>query len=94
MSSVDISPRDALTRLGASTAEAVAQVLETLVPEQIERGDVTVAADGSSPFAGARFPAVAVRYGGWYTPVRVAVRRDGAACLHFCPASVGILRAV
>jgi flagellar motor switch protein FliN/FliY len=51
MSSEAVTPRDALMRLGASTAEAVAQVLETFVPGAVERGDVTVIADGHSPFA-------------------------------------------
>ena len=38
-------------RLGASTAEAIAQVLEMFTPGAVERGDVTVLADGTSPFA-------------------------------------------
>jgi flagellar motor switch protein FliN/FliY len=50
MSSVEITPREALLRLGASTAEAVAQVLETLAPGLIERGEVSVLADAASPF--------------------------------------------
>jgi len=47
----DITPREALMRLGASTAEAIAQVLEMFAPGAVERGDVTVLADGASPFA-------------------------------------------
>jgi flagellar motor switch protein FliN len=47
----DITPREALMRLGASTAEAIAQVLEMFTPGAVERGDVTVLADGTSPFA-------------------------------------------
>jgi flagellar motor switch protein FliN len=47
----DITPREALMRLGASTAEAVAQVLELFAPGDVQRGDVTVLADGASPFA-------------------------------------------
>ena len=50
MSAQDVTPREALMRLGGSTAEAVAQVLETFVPGAVERGDVTVIADGISPF--------------------------------------------
>lgn len=50
MSVHDVTPRQALMRLGGSTAEAVAQVLESFVPGAVERGDVTVAADGISPF--------------------------------------------
>ena len=49
--SEDVTPRETLLRLGGSTAEAVAQVLETFVPGAVERGDVTVVADGASPFA-------------------------------------------
>ena len=47
----DITPREALMRLGASTAEAVAQVLEMFTPGAVERGDVSVLPDGASPFA-------------------------------------------
>ena len=47
----DITPREALMRLGASTAEAVAKVLEMFVPGAVQRGEVTVLEDGSSPFA-------------------------------------------
>lgn len=50
MSVHDVTPRQALMRLGGSTAEAVAQVLESFVPGAVERGDVTVVADGISPF--------------------------------------------
>jgi flagellar motor switch protein FliN/FliY len=46
----DITPREALMRLGASTAEAIAQVLEMFAPGAVQRGDVTVIADGVSPF--------------------------------------------
>lgn len=47
----DITPREALMRLGASTAEAIAKVLEMFAPGTVERGEVTVLADGASPFA-------------------------------------------
>ena len=50
--SSDSTPRDALMRLGASTAEAIAQVLEMFAPGAVERGDVSVLTDGSSPFTG------------------------------------------
>ena len=46
----EVSQREALAHLGASTAEAVARVLEMFVPGGVERGDVTVTADGQSPF--------------------------------------------
>jgi flagellar motor switch protein FliN len=52
MSATDMTPRDALMRLGASTAEAIAQVLEMFAPGAIERGDVTVMGEGQSPFNG------------------------------------------
>ena len=52
MSTTDTTPRDALLRLGASTAEAIAQVLEMFAPGTIERGDVSVMAEGQSPFSG------------------------------------------
>lgn len=59
MSQKDITPRDALTRLGASTAEAIAQVLESFTPGAIERGEVSVLAEGSTPFANVPRGAVA-----------------------------------
>ncbi len=46
----DVSQREALTHLGASTAEAVARVLEMFVPGGVERGEVSVIADDRSPF--------------------------------------------
>jgi flagellar motor switch protein FliN/FliY len=52
MSSSDLAPRDALVRLGASTAEAIAQVLEMFAPGTIERGEVSVMGEGQSPFNG------------------------------------------
>lgn len=55
-----MSTRDALMRLGASTAEAIAKVLESLAPEQVERGDVSVLNPDTSPFATLETPAVAV----------------------------------
>jgi flagellar motor switch protein FliN/FliY len=51
MSTTDITQREALLRLGASTAEAIAQVLEMFAPGTVERGEVTVMPDGASPFA-------------------------------------------
>jgi flagellar motor switch protein FliN len=48
----DSTPRDALMRLGASTAEAIAQVLEMFAPGAVERGDVSVLTDGQSAFTG------------------------------------------
>lgn len=47
-----LTARDSLMRLGASSAEAIAQVLEMFAPGAVERGDVSVLADGASPFTG------------------------------------------
>jgi len=55
----DITQREALTRLGASTAEAVARVLEMFAPGSVERGDVTVIADEQSPFTNLPFGGIA-----------------------------------
>lgn len=52
MSTTEMTPREALMRLGASTAEAIAQVLEMFAPGSIERGDVSVMSEGQSPFNG------------------------------------------
>jgi flagellar motor switch protein FliN/FliY len=59
MSASDMSPREALMRLGASTAEAIAQVLEMFAPGAIERGDVSVMGEGQSPFNGIEAGSVA-----------------------------------
>lgn len=60
----DVTQREALTHLGASTAEAVARVLEMFVPGGVERGEVSVMAEGQNPFANLPFGGVAasVRY--------------------------------
>jgi len=54
---------DALMRLGASTAEAVAKALDAICAAPVERGDVSVVPADESPFNGFAFadgPAVAV----------------------------------
>jgi flagellar motor switch protein FliN len=48
----ELTTQDALVRLGASTAEAIAQVLEMFAPGAVERGDVSVMGEGQSPFNG------------------------------------------
>ena len=58
MSNPDITPQEALVRLGASTAEAVAQVFETYAPGLVERGEVTVLPDAGSAFDNLPFGAV------------------------------------
>lgn len=60
----DISAREALTHLGASTAEAVARVLEMFVPGGVERGEVSVIGESQNPFANLPMGGVAasVRY--------------------------------
>lgn len=59
MSQNQVTPREALTRLGASTAEAIAQVLEQFVPGEVQRGEVSVLPDGATPFTNLPFGAVA-----------------------------------
>jgi flagellar motor switch protein FliN/FliY len=54
------STADALMRLGASTAEAVAKALDAICPEPAERGDVAVVPGDRSPFEGFEGAAVAV----------------------------------
>jgi flagellar motor switch protein FliN/FliY len=51
MTEPEITPKEALMRLGASTAEAIVQVLETFLPGGIERGEVSVIEQGADPFA-------------------------------------------
>jgi flagellar motor switch protein FliN/FliY len=48
----ELTAQDALMRLGASTAEAIAQVLEMFAPGAVERGDVSVMGESQSPFNG------------------------------------------
>jgi flagellar motor switch protein FliN len=45
-----VNQREALLRLGASTAEAIAQVLEMFAPGAVERGEVSVLEGRDSPF--------------------------------------------
>jgi len=46
-----VDQHEALLRLGASTAEAIAQVLEMFAPGEVERGEVSVLEGDGSPFA-------------------------------------------
>jgi flagellar motor switch protein FliN/FliY len=55
-----MNTNEALMRLGASSAEAIAKVLDSLCPDQVERGDVSVLNPDTSPFATLEMPAVAV----------------------------------
>ncbi len=59
MSNPDITPQAALVRLGASTAEAVAQVFESYAPGLVERGEVTVLPDAGNAFENLPFGAIA-----------------------------------
>jgi flagellar motor switch protein FliN len=54
-----MNAQDALMRLGASTAEAIAKVLETIGGAPVERGEVTLLPADESPFAVLDLPAVA-----------------------------------
>jgi flagellar motor switch protein FliN/FliY len=51
MSGAEPTQRDALLRLGASTAEAIAQVLEMFAPGEVTRGDVTLMDASAKPFS-------------------------------------------
>lgn len=51
MSVSDPGQRDALLRLGGATAEALANVLESLSPGNVTRGSVTVCDEGEDPLA-------------------------------------------
>lgn len=53
-----MTTEEALVRLGESTAEAVAGVLQTLAPDGVERGVVSVAGAETDPLNGIRAPAV------------------------------------
>jgi flagellar motor switch protein FliN/FliY len=53
-----VTTDDALAQLGESTAEAVAGVLQTLAPNGVERGVVSVDGAEADPLAGIRAPAV------------------------------------
>jgi flagellar motor switch protein FliN len=55
-----VNAGDALLRLGASTAEAIAKVLDAICGEPVERGAVTVLPGEQSPFAAIETPAVAI----------------------------------
>jgi flagellar motor switch protein FliN/FliY len=59
VSTRDSTQHDALVRLGASTAEAIALVLENWAPGTIERGDVTVLPESANPFSSLTRGAVA-----------------------------------
>jgi flagellar motor switch protein FliN len=77
----DISQREALIHLGASTAEAVARVLELFVPDGVERGDVSVIAEGQSPFANLPVGGIAasIRYVDGVTGANVFMMPAGCA---------------
>ena len=55
-----MSASDALTRLGQSTAEACAGVLEMFAADKISVGEVTTTDDAKSAFAGMPVPSVAM----------------------------------
>jgi flagellar motor switch protein FliN/FliY len=53
-----VSASEALATLGRQTSQAVADVLETFCPGEVERGDVVVQSAGASPLASLPVPAV------------------------------------
>ncbi len=77
----EITPQEALIRLGASTAEAVANVLELFAPGAVERGEVSVIAEGATPFANLPTSAVvaSVRYIDGVTGANVFVMTPAGA---------------
>jgi flagellar motor switch protein FliN/FliY len=85
----DVSQREALAHLGASTAEAVARVLDMFVPGGVERGDVTVIAEGQNPFMNLPTGGVAasVRYVDGVTGANVLLMP--AACARGLAAAMG-----
>lgn len=86
---VDVSRNEALTHLGASTAEAVARVLEMFVPDGVERGDVSVIPDGQNPFLNLPVGGIAasVRYIDGVTGANVFVMP--AACARVLATAMG-----
>jgi flagellar motor switch protein FliN/FliY len=85
----EVSQREALTHLGASTAEAVARVLDMFVPGGVERGDVTVTAENQNPFQNLPTGGVAasVRYIDGVTGANVLLMP--AACARGLAAAMG-----
>lgn len=77
----EVSQRDALIQLGASTAEAVASVLEMFVPDGIERGEVTAIPEDHDPFANLPLEGIAasVRYINGVTGANVFLLPIGCA---------------
>lgn len=77
----EITQQEALTHLGASTAEAVARVLEMFVPDGVERGEVSVIPDTSDPFANLPVGGIAasVRYVDGVTGANVFIMSHGCA---------------
>ena len=81
MTNADITPQEALVRLGASTGEAVAQVFDMYAPGLVERGDVTVLPDAALAFENLPFGAIAasVSYVDGVTGANVFVMGPAAA---------------
>jgi flagellar motor switch protein FliN/FliY len=84
------SQQQALMHLGASTAEAVAQVLEMFVADGVERGDVTVGNDESSPFTELPLDGIAasVRYVDGVTGANVFLMTE--ACARSLASAMGV----
>ena len=59
MNKQEITPREALLRLGTSTAEVVAGVLETFLPDGVTHDEVSILADAATAFAELPFGAIA-----------------------------------
>ncbi len=78
---IEVTQREALTHLAASTAEAVARVLEQFVPDGVQRGDVTVIPEGVDPFLSPPIGGIAasVSYVDGVTGANVFMMPAGAA---------------
>ena len=85
----DVTQHEALIHLGASTAEAVARVLEMFAPGGVERGEVSVVAEGGNPFVNLPTGGIAasVRYIDGVTGANVLLMP--AACARGLAAAMG-----
>lgn len=80
---------EALEGLGETTAEAVLGVLASLCPDAVERGQVSIVADGEQPMASVAYPTMAtdvaytegVSGGNVFTITRLGARRLAASMM-------------
>lgn len=86
----ETTQHEALTRLAASTAEAVARALEAFVPDGVTRGEVSIVAEDQPAFANLPMGGVAasVRYVDGVTGANVFVMPAESA--HVLAAAMGV----